>query len=307
LNTPSLSTVYYRKQCDRSLATISVRGQDCRIVVYDHATNRAVFDVEPTVCCSCADLSTDGRHVAIGYWDRSDIDVWDLVTNHHRTVKSPSQVSRVLFDQTADWLVFQSERGTYAVHIAETARTKILHAEDLHDAAFRLRDNVMLIPLRRKGQVAVVRFDPVLIETVTLPIDSVIRCMRHSPADDSLFLIDGTGCVYTYDDELRQVGWRTQVEERPFTGAYCGDGSLIGLHATQLAGPPRVVVLNAQSGTRIAKHAGRGCVGDPLAGDSVLLRGVYAGQFLHLRDGSIDSGVAPRFGVEYNRPRASVT
>ena len=297
MNDWSLSTVDYRETCNRSLATVSKRGLDLRVIVYDHTSRQPVFDAEMDVQCSCCNLSFDGRYVAIGYWDRADIDVWELETLHRRRVKTPSRISRVFFDKTDDWLVYQSERGTYAMALAEAAPTRIVHADDLFGAAHRVRDNVMLVPLRRKGQIAAIAFDPVVVETATLSIGSVIRSIRHSPKDNTLFIIDGTGTVYGYDDELRHVTWKTPVKERPFTGTYCGDGSLIGLHATQFSGPPTVVVLESRRGVRDTEHPGRSCVGVPFTGDTVLLRGVHPGPLLHLRDGQESEGLAAAFGV----------
>lgn len=307
MNDWSLSTVNYRETCHRSLATVGKRGLDQRVIVYDHTLRQPVFDTELNDRCSCCDLSFDGRYVAVGYWDRRNIDVWELNSLQCRRVTTPSRNSRVLFDKTGEWLVYQSERGTYAMPLTEAAPTRIVQADDLLDAAHRVRDNVMLIPLRRKGQIAAIAFDPMVIQTVTLPINSVIRSIRHSPTENSVFVIDGTGTVYGYDDELQELAWRTPVKERPWTGAYCGDGSLIALHATQFSGPPGVVVLDSRTGVRVAAHPGRSCIGVPYTADAVLLRGVQPGQLLHLRDGSMEVGLAAAFGVKYMVSPQSIT
>lgn len=271
-----------------------------------HASH-AMFDVVLDVYCSCSDLSDDGRYLAVGYWGRADIDLWNLDTIEQTAVPSPSRMSRVQFESTGNWLVYQSERGTYATSRSRSSQTRIVHADDLLGSAHRAQDNALLVPLRRKGQIAVVSFDPVAVNTVTLPIGSVIRCIRHSPKDNTVFIVDGTGCVFCYDDQFRRVSWRTPVKERPFDGAYCGDASLIGLHTFPYSGPPSVVVLDARSGDRVTTHRDRYCSGIRFIGDSVLQSGMYAGQILHLRDGAMEAGFASVFGVEYLRAKVKVT
>ena len=306
LSEPFLNRVNYCKTCERSIATISVDGSEHRIVVYDHYADRTVFDVELEVPCMGADISHDGRFVAVGYWERSDIDVWEIATCARRKIKSPTTVSRVLFDGTGEWLLYQSERGTFAASLGEQPQTRIAHADDLRRATFRTRDNAMLVPLRRKGQIAVIRFGPARFDTVVLPIKSMVSCIRHSPVDDRLFVLDGTGKVCCYDDELQQRYWQSPVDKRAHIGAFSGDGRMIGLHVSQYSGPANVVVLDAGNGRPLADFHDRYCTGSPYLGDSVLLDGPWPGMIFHLHDGSIEEGIAGKFGVRFLGPNSPV-
>jgi len=213
------------------------RSNPRRFFLYDHRSNAIEREFDSSDdCCACFDLSPDGQLLAVKYWGRKHIDIVDANSGTVRFSFGPSRVWEVKFDDTATNLLVKAKSGGLSVYglAAPHHELRIAHARDIADGCSVAGRNEYLIPCRRKGRVVHIDFDHNEVTQEEIPLKCTVKCIRHSPAAPTLFLLDSSGAVSCYDSTLSEQLWKTKVDPVPadgqvVNGAFSGNGQLIGL------------------------------------------------------------------------------
>lgn len=282
------SRYYAQLQC--SAISITRHKTAHKVLIYSHRMARVMHEILPPLDSGRAfDLSYDGKWLATGYWNRRGVDVWSLERGEVVASFGPSQVSRVFFDQTGSRLLVQSECETSINSIKDSRdKVQVLQSQDLEDGCFIKGHNQILLPSRRRSKVLKVDFKTTKVSEITVPLNKTACWIRHSPATNTLFIIDTADTIWCFDSSLKKQLWRTTIKDLPkrsgiYVGTYSGNGALIGLTLTSMDGFD-TIVLNAETGQEVGRVCNTPSSGYPWKGNSVILE---SQQVLNLRTGKI--------------------
>lgn len=265
------------------------------VMIYNHATAKIERTVHtPADCGGAFDLSSDGQFLATGYWRREGVDIWRICDTAVVETFGPSQVSGVVFDRTSTKLIVRSERGTfiYSTNSPYDA-TRIPNAGSIHQGCFAQNTNHFLVPSRRSGTILRVDLDTSMITTISVPTKRTVHCIKPSPSDCSVFILDTAQTIWCLGPSLEMLLWKTTIKPIPlqsgiYVGAYSGDGSLIGLTLTNYDGFD-TIVLDARTGEQMYRIPDTSCEGNPFDSDSVLLG---SGRLLNLQSKKVSKGIS---------------
>src|SRR5262245_6323667 len=98
------------------------------------------------------DLSPDGQMVAAGFWEENpQVRIWNVTSSEQIQSFSSFGVSGIYFDKTSRYVIYKSERGTYAKEILGDTSQRILYVEDVRSRSFSATGNTFWVPLKRRS------------------------------------------------------------------------------------------------------------------------------------------------------------
>lgn len=178
-----------------------------RFLIYDHTSRRIRFEALAPQLDYAAGLSGNGQAIALGYWAREGIDVWNVVTGKPFTIPCPRGVCDVVFDSTGQNLAIACRAGVLAINHKSGRQIKVDHCERLDSGNLDQTRNDYLIPTKRKAVIARLRFRPLKVEQVLLDTPVTIRWLQCSPVDHCFCAIDAAKTVFLHDLKTNRLRW----------------------------------------------------------------------------------------------------
>jgi hypothetical protein len=288
--------VFFQPSANKSVISLSNENDGGRIAIFDHKENQIQSEFElPENCGRSICLSHDGKYFATAYWHREGIHIWSIQTGEVTQRIASSKVGGLRFDKSTEYIIFHSKSGSYARALSGEKTQRIKYCEGI-DSASLSPSNHLYIPINRKGKYVDLEFDPFSSSIIDLHTPAKFHWIRHSPNNESYFLIDSHKSVYCYKTGTNKLNWHRslkQIVQNDFmyAGTYSGNGELIGLTITELSGF-RTIVLNAQHGEVVNEFPDQSCHGYPFGNFSVLLEN---GNVLNLESGETEPGLQAFF------------
>lgn len=291
-----ITRIIYQPSVNKSVASLSDNYMEGHLVIYDHVKKQIQKRIDlPQDCGRAFCLSNDGKYLATGYWYKKGIDIWDTESSDLLHTIGPSNVSGVMFDKTANYIIYHSNSGTYAHGINESCVERIYHCEGISESSLN-DSNELFIPINRKGQYVSVDFQPLSSKVVDLNISAKLHWMRHAPDNKSFFAIDSQKNIHCFDANTKAKKWKISLKKQANkdfikVGTYSGDGELIGITVTEQSGF-RTIVLDSKNGEINNIFQDRTCSGYPFLGKEVINE---SGEILDLDKGLVTLGISKIF------------
>lgn len=260
-----------------------------RLLLVDYSAGAIAGDLRlPRNCRDVFDVSPQ-THLAVtgyNYEDCAQVDVWSLADSRKvDTLLGRGAIDLVLFGR-GDVVLIADETGT-SLWERRSGLVRPLRGALPPSTGCAIENGRSYLIGHRVGP-RVFRIDEPqqTIQTVPLPVRKGVWAIRASPRGDCLAVLDATGRISLLDASDLTNRWVRRFEDASWV-CFSGDGTLIGVQLQ--VRPPRTVVLDADSGDRVATYDDTMCGCYPLIGNLCLR---LDGAVLDLRNGTVSEGVS---------------
>jgi hypothetical protein len=247
------------------------------VIVYDHPSEREIAQFQIQARTFGLDLSWDSKRLLTTNWHRLGLDVWDVPGGfHHEVVPLPLKMGRIVCDRDGYRVAVLLRKGFVVADLRSPWTAKIERcAEDLDFASLAPAQNQFLVPMLLRGKIKEILFESLAVVDISLPIDGMARCIRHSPDGGRYAVIDTKKTLHLFESRSHAPVWSTSlaaIAGKDHVGVvdYSADGTIVAASITRTASTD-VVTLDARTGTVLSQFVNSGCCsGFPFLGTLVI-------------------------------------
>ncbi len=269
------------------------RHESTSVTVFDASLNQLSPPFDTTDDCDCS-VSLSTNVLAIGYWSRVDLALFDLRTGDLKKTFPFHRIGPLAtFDREGDHLLFKSGNKTILLNLSTADTVDVKGINALDRLVVRLPQNEAIIPSQKKDELLCISLESGHVTSIPLRFNATLFDLKRSPCGSRLIAIGKNKSIHCIDTEDWSVIWTTSLKKQlPVghmgVGQFSGDGSLFGTAVTGSNGNFTLVV-DAASG-EVVNNFPTLCYGlphvDTTVRDQSTRKGSFAAKTLDLSSGA---------------------